>query len=72
MKGTWGRRVYGSVRKGPKFTRFVISIELANRVTAYESMYITNKQLELQPRIYGWTLDELTRRLEKRVEERIL
>lgn len=70
MKGTWGRRVYGSVKKGTKYTRFRLEMTLTNDCTFFETHLQSNESLEQYPALYGWTLDLLTDRLNKRVEAR--
>lgn len=70
MKGTWGRRVYGSVRKGAKYTRFRLEIVMDNDCTIYETAVVPNDELEQYPTLYPWTLNNLTEKLIKRLEAR--
>jgi len=70
MKGTWGRRVYGSVKKGAKYTRFRLEITLTNDCVFNETQLVPNDELEQYPTLYKWTLDNMTEKLIKRVEAR--
>jgi hypothetical protein len=71
MEDRWGRRVYGKVQRGPKYTRFRIEIELANQCVFHETHIQANDQLDRYPKLYGWTLDLMTEKLIKRVAERL-
>lgn len=71
-KGRWGRRVWGEVHRGSTYTRFHLQITIENGCDFFETLLISNLQLKSQPLIYGWTLDEMTKRLAKRVDERLL
>lgn len=59
MRGTWGRRVFGRVERGPKFTRFHLEVEVAEML-AERGWVVSNDELERQPDLYGWVLDMLT------------
>lgn len=68
MKDTWGRRVWGEVRKGPTHTRFRLEIKLQNECIFYQVIRIPNNELELYPKLYGFTLDRMTEKLDERVK----
>jgi hypothetical protein len=70
MQGTWGRRVFGTVKRGPKYTRFRLEVKLDNGCTIYETQHVNNNELELFEGLYSFMLDEMTYRLEERIEER--
>lgn len=70
MIGTWGRRVYGTVVKGPKFTRFRLDIVLDNQCTFSETCIRRNVDLERYPHLYSWTLDGMTAKLTRRIAQR--
>lgn len=70
MEGTWGRRVYGSVKRGAKYTRFRLEFVLTNDCIFDIVMVQSNDTLDQYPRLYGWTLDEMTEKLAQRVEAR--
>lgn len=70
MKGTWGRRVFGTVEKGPKNTRFHLEIAIDNGSFIEEIVVVTNLELECFRKLYGFILDRMTTRLEKRLDER--
>lgn len=71
MTGRWGRRVYGKVQRQSSYTRFRLEFVLANGVVAFETMHVPNDQIDLYPKLYGWTLDNMFEKLKTRVEERL-
>lgn len=70
MEGTWGRRVYGTVSKTPRCTRFRLEVTMENGCTIFETKIVSNLELDRFPRAYGLILDDLTSKLEKRLNER--
>lgn len=70
MQGTWGRRVWGKVVKGPTRTRFRLEVRLQNDCVFFETIIVGNEELERYPNLYGWTLDRMTDKLEERIKER--
>lgn len=71
MQGTWGRRVYGKVSTGTKYTRFRLELVLQNDATIYETTHVANDVLEKYPNIYKWTLDNLTEKLDERLKNHL-
>lgn len=71
MKGTWGRRVFGTVTRGRKFTRFQLELRLQNNCVMTETQLVSNEKLEQYPKAYGYALDLITYKLEMRLAERI-
>lgn len=67
MKGTWGRRVYGTVTRTPRYTRFHLELQMDNKCTIYEVRCVSNDELNSDPRGYGKMLDYLTAKLETRL-----
>ena len=70
MKGTWGRRVYGSVIKGAKYTRFHLEVRLDNGVLTQCNIIQSNHDLERFPDLYGFVLDRMTKEIDQRIHER--
>lgn len=70
MKGTWGRRVYGTVRKGIRYTRFRLEITLQNDLVIYEVRHVPNDELDMYPNLYAWTLNNMTEKLHTRLVDR--
>lgn len=70
MVGTWGRRVFGTVKRGPKYTRFRLEIKLDNGCTIYETQLVSNLEIDDFEGLYGFVLDQMTDRLAKRIKER--
>lgn len=70
MKGTWGRRVYGTVHRGPTYTRFRLEFTLDNQCTFYETAVLPNRELDRYTRLYGHTLNRMTDKLASRVAQR--
>lgn len=71
MKGTWGRRVFGTVTKGPTYTRFRLEFALSNGVSIYEVEQVPNGILKDYPDYYKYVLDLLLEKLAARVAERL-
>jgi hypothetical protein len=71
MEGRWGRRVYGKVQRSSTYTRLRLEFVLRNGVTIFETQHIANDQLDLYPKLYGWTLDNMFEKLKERVESRL-
>lgn len=70
MEGRWGRRVYGSVKRGAKYTRFRLEFTLTNDCVYDIVMHQSNDTLDQYPNLYGWTLDNMLEQLTSRVEAR--
>lgn len=70
MQGTWGRRVFGVVVKGPKFTRFRLEVKLDNGATISSNIVVPNNELEQFDKLYGYTLNEMVKSLDQRIKER--
>lgn len=70
MEGTWGRRVYGTVTKTPRTTRFRLEVTMDNGCTIFETKILSNEELDRFPRAYGLTLDYLTAKLDARLAQR--
>jgi hypothetical protein len=71
MKGTWGRRVFGTIQKGPTYTRFHLEITLLNGCPFYQVIEVRNEELAADPRLYKHILDKMTEKLEQRVKDRL-
>lgn len=71
MKGTWGKRVFGWVRRGQKYTRFYISVDLDSGLTVYRTKVVENDQLDRANfNLYGYTLDKMVEEIDKNLHER--
>lgn len=67
MDGRW-RNVYGQIKRGPKFTRFAIQVELSNGLIATRVVSIGNHELETsRVDCYKWVLNGIVRDLDKQV-----
>jgi len=71
MEGRWGRRVYGKVQRQNRYTRFRLEITLKNDCVFHETTHVANDQLDQYPKLYGWTLDNMTEKLKERVDARL-
>lgn len=70
MEGTWGRRVFGTVVKGPKNTRFRLAVKLENDLVIYQVAIIPNNELAQFDGLYKFTLDKMVVKLQERIDER--
>lgn len=70
MEGTWGKRVYGVVERSSRITLFRLEVKLDNGCTFYEAERASNLELEQFEGLYGFILDRLTDKLDKRIKAR--
>lgn len=70
MEGTWGRRVFGTVSRTPRNTRFRLEVRLDNGCVIFQVIHVPNNELEAFPGLYGFTLDQITAKLDERIKER--
>lgn len=70
-EGRWGRRVYGRIQKGPKYTRFYLSIAITNGLIVQRVAMVPNNELESFSGLYKFTLDKMVRELEAQYNRRI-
>lgn len=65
MEGRWGRRVFGRIQKGRKYTRFYLEITVSNGLVIYRQIMVPNHELRGFPGAYKFTLDKMTYELEQ-------
>lgn len=57
MEGTWGRRVFGTIKKGPTETIFELSLETREGFVIGSTILVENQDLEELPYVYKDVLD---------------
>lgn len=67
MEGTWGRRIYGEVRKIDDRTLFTLFMNLREGRSIQVSAFGNNEDLERYSNLYGLILDRLTQQLQQRL-----
>jgi len=70
MKGTWGRRVFGTVSRGPRTTRFHLEVRIRNGLVVTRDKIVSNIELEAFPKLYGFVLDEMVYHIDQQVKRR--
>lgn len=63
--------VFGTVERGEKFTIFSLSVRLNNGLLITSMIHATNEELEMYHRCYQYILDEMTKKLDERISERV-
>lgn len=69
MKGTWGRRMYGQIQKGPELTYFRLVIVMREGWELEEVMAAETQDLIDDPTMYRVILDWMTDELQKKVAQ---
>lgn len=65
MEGTWGRRVFGTIQKGPEVTRFELYLALRDGIVVGSVIYVTNIELETGSGVYKEVLDQMVDGIQK-------
>lgn len=71
MKGTWGKRIYGSVKRGETSTWFRLTLTTRNGNFIMESFHARNEDLDKYPSFYRSILDTMVERLESALNHTI-
>lgn len=64
MKGTWGRRIYGFVKKEDDRTRFHLEMDTREGEHISSTYFILEEELDAYPWLYGQTLDTMVAEIE--------
>lgn len=60
-------KAFGNITKRETYTDFYLEVELPNGVAAFRRQKILNKVLELFPKLYGHTIDQMVLDLERQL-----
>lgn len=69
-EGRWGRRVYGRIQRGPKYTRFHLEMTMHNDLVIQRDVIVPNCDMEVSG-VYKFTLDTMTREIEAQYQRKI-
>lgn len=60
MEGRWGRRIYGTVIRGPESTRFTLVMEQSEGKAITQINFLPNDELDRYPHLYSFILNKMT------------
>lgn len=67
MEGRWGRRIYGTVERGPSVTVFTLVLEMRAGEMIHSRFRASNEDLEQWPGHYGHILDTMVKKIEEAI-----
>lgn len=59
MEGRWGRRIFGTVHRGERITRFYLEMKTREGETITSIIRASNEDLDQFPGNYGFILDKM-------------
>jgi hypothetical protein len=65
MEGTWGRRIYGTVKRGDVFTTFYLEMATHSNNVIICRIIVPNEDLVDFPGLYGETLNRMVEKLDR-------
>jgi hypothetical protein len=67
MEGRWGRRVFGTVARGPARTIFNLELKTREGAIIHSRIIVANEDLEHYPGHYGQVLDRMVEKIEEAI-----